>query len=287
MMTEANIRRVNGKVEINFGAVIGIVFLTIGLVIMILPFLYLFSAAFKAPTELKIWPPTLLPKNMANIQNFKDVFKAAPFGRYLINSFTMAAISTVGILLTSSLGGYIFAKFHYKWLDFIFGLVVATAIIPFEIYMIPLYLQMKDLGLVNTLTGMIMPNVVMSFGLFFMRQTVVQQIPDELLEAARVEGASEWRIFFQVVLPLLSSTSAALGVFAFLEGWNSFVWPLLVVSKKTLYNMELGLAMFQSTFSVNVSMTAAGSLVSIIPIFIVYLFMRKQIMQSIAATGLK
>jgi len=286
MNTDVAIRRVNGKVEINFGAILGIILLAIGAIIMVFPFLYLLSAAFKAPTELKIWPPTLLPEHI-NIENFRDVFKAAPFGIYMLNSFLMATFSTIGILLTSALAGYIFAKFHYKWLNFFFALVVATAIIPFEIYMIPLYLQMNDLGLVNTFLGMVMPNLVMSFGLFFMRQTIVQQIPDELLEAARVEGASEWRIFFQVVLPLLGSTMAALGVFAFLEGWNAFIWPLLVASKKTLYTMELGLAMFQSTFSVNVSMVAAGSLISIIPIFIVFVFMRKQIMQSIASTGLK
>jgi multiple sugar transport system permease protein len=153
--------------------------------------------------------------------------------------------------------------------------------------MIPLYLEMNSLGLVNKFAGMVMPYLIMSFGLFFMRQTVIQQIPDELLEAARVEGASEWMIFFKMILPLLKSPMAALGIFAFLDGWNAFVWPLLIVSSKRLYNMELGLAMFQSTYNVNVSLIAAGSLISIIPILTVFILFRKQIMQSIATTGLK
>jgi len=274
------------KNKVDIGGLISTFLLTTGSIVMVFPFLWLVSTAFKNPTELNIWPPTLFPKQM-NLDNFIGVFKAAPFGRYFLNSALLATISTLGILFSSALGGYIFAKFHYKWLNFFFSLVLATAIVPFEIYMIPLYLQMNSLGLVNKFLGMVMPNLIMSFGLFFMRQTIIQQIPDELLEAARVEGASEWRIFFQLILPLLRSTMAALGIFAFLEGWNSFVWPLLIVNTKDLYNMELGLAMFQSTYSVNVSLVSAGSLISIVPIFIVFIIFRKQIIQSIATTGLK
>lgn len=266
--------------------IIGTICLALGTVIMILPFLYLISASFKEPTELNIWPPTFLPKH-PDFENFAKVWAAAPFDRYFLNSLIIASISTVGVLLTSALGGYIFAKFHYKWLDFFFVLIVGTAIIPFEVYMIPLYLQMNSLKLVNTYAGIILPKIVMSFGLFFMRQTVVQQIPDEMVEAARVEGASEWKIFFRIIMPLLRSTMAALGVFAFLQGWNDFVWPLIMVSSKDLFNMELGLTMFQSTYTVDVNLISAGSMISILPIFIVYILFKKQIMQSIATTGMK
>ncbi|MEN6314864.1 MAG: carbohydrate ABC transporter permease [Clostridiaceae bacterium] len=286
MNADIAVNNVNKKSKIDCGGIIGIILLAVGSIVMVFPFLWLISTALKNPTELKIWPPTLIPKQF-NFNNFIGVFKAAPFERYFLNSFLLAAFSTLGILFSSSLAGYIFAKFHYKWLNFFFAIIVGTAIIPFEIYMIPLYLQMNSLGLVNKFLGMVMPNLVMSFGLFFMRQTIVQQIPDELMEAARVEGASEWRIFFSLILPLLRSTMAALGIFAFLEGWNSFVWPLLIVSSKGLYNMELGLAMFQSTYTIDVSLISAGSLISVIPIFIVFILLRKQIMQSIATTGLK
>ena len=261
---------------INIGGIVGAALLCIGSIIMLAPFLWLLSAAFKDPSELNIWPPTFLPKQL-KFENFVDAFSAAPFGRYFLNSFLVASITTAGILITSSLAGYIFAKFHYKWLDVCFTLILGTAIIPFEIYMIPLYLQMNQLNLVNRFLGMVLPNMIMSFGIFFMRQTIIQQIPDELIEAARVEGASEWKIFLQLIMPLLRSTMAALGIFAFLEGWNAFVWPLLIVSSKELYTMELGLAMFQSTFSIDISLVSAGSLVSIIPILIVFVVFRKQI----------
>lgn len=272
--------------NIDAGGIITTGLLFIGSVIMIMPFLWLISAAFKDPSELNIWPPSFLPGHF-DFDNFTAVWKAAPFGRYFLNSLLIASASTVGIILTSSLGGYIFAKFHYKWLDFFFILILGTAIIPFEIYMIPLYIQMNSLKLVNTYAGTILPNIIMSFGLFFMKQTIVQQIPDEMIEAARVEGAPEWAIFFKVILPLLKSTTAALAIFAFLQGWNNFVWPLLIVNSKELFNMELGLSMFQSAFTVDTSLVSAGSLLSILPIFIVFIFFKKQIMQSIASTGMK
>ena len=143
------------------------------------------------------------------------------------------------------------------------------------------------LNLINTYPGLLLPNLVMSFGIFFMRQAVIQQIPDELQEAARVEGASEWRIFFQIVLPLISSTLAALGIFCFMNGWNAFVWPLLVASSSRLFTMELGLANFQTAYSLDINLISAGSLISIAPVLIVFLFLRKQIITSISITGMK
>ena len=153
--------------------------------------------------------------------------------------------------------------------------------------MVPLYLEMVKLRLNDTFTGMVMPYVVMSFGIFFMRQMVIQQVPDELIEAARIDGCGEYRIFFTIVIPLLKSAVAALGILAFVEGWNAFVWPLIIVSSNRLFTMELGLAMFQTTFNVDVGAVAAGSLFSIMPILLVYLLFRKQIMESIALSGLK
>jgi multiple sugar transport system permease protein len=286
MSADAAVYETNKKMKAGWEGIAGTILMALGSVVMVFPFLWLFSTAFKNPAELNLWPPAIIPKQFT-IDNFSGVFKAASFGIYFLNSVLMAVISTSAILFSSALGGYICGKFHYKWLNVFFAAIVGTAIIPFEIYMIPLYLEMNSLGLVNKFAGMVMPYLIMSFGLFFMRQTVIQQIPDELLEAARVEGASEWMIFFKMILPLLKSPMAALGIFAFLDGWNAFVWPLLIVSSKRLYNMELGLAMFQSTYNVNVSLIAAGSLISIIPILTVFILFRKQIMQSIATTGLK
>lgn len=253
---------------------------------MVIPFLWMVSTAFKTPPELNIYPPSFIPQQV-NFNNFVAVFETAPFHLYFFNSFRMAVFSALAIVFTSVIAGYIFAKFRYFGLAFIFSLLLATAIVPFEIYMIPLYLQMQSLDLLNKFSGLVLPYLVMSFGIFFMRQNVIQQIPDEILESARVDGASEWRIFFQLVIPLLVAPMSALGIFAFIEAWNAFVWPLLVVGDKSLFTMELGLAMFQSSFSIDMTVMSAGSVISVIPILIVFIFLRRHIIQSISMTGSK
>jgi multiple sugar transport system permease protein len=266
--------------------VIQILLITIGAVFMLVPFLWMFTTAFKTPTELNIWPPSFLPKSF-DLQNFRAVFTAAPFHKYFMNSVFMAVISSFSIVLTSTLAGYIFGKFDFFGKNVLFSFILATAIVPFEIYMIPLYIQMQQLSLVNTFLGLVMPYFVMSFGIFFMRQNIIQQIPDEIVESARVEGASEWRIFAQILMPLCYAPMSALGIFAFIEAWNSFVWPLLIVNVKELYTMELGLAMFQSSFGIDISVISAGSLMSIAPILLVFIFLRRYILDSISMTGIK
>jgi multiple sugar transport system permease protein len=235
---------------------------------------------------LNAWPPTFVPKRL-HWENFVTLFDTAPFHLYFWNSLRMAATSALAIVLTSVVCGYIFAKFRYYGLAFLFSIFLATAIIPFEIYMIPLYLQVQELGQLNRFGGLVLPYLVMSFGIFFMRQNVIQQIPDELIEAARIDGASEWRIFGQIVAPLLVAPMSALGIFAFIESWNAFVWPLLVAGDKKMFTMELGLAMFQSSFSVDMTVMSAGSVISALPILLVFLFLRRHIIQSVSMTGMK
>ncbi|WP_240417714.1 carbohydrate ABC transporter permease [Paenibacillus periandrae] len=259
-------------------------FLTLGALIMVIPFLWMISTAFKTPPELTIWPPSFIPHQF-NFDNFAAVFDMAPFHLYFYNSLRMAVFSAVAIVFTSVIAGFIFAKFKYFGLTFIFSIFLATAIIPFEIYMIPLYMQIQKLDMLNKFSGLVLPYLVMSFGIFFMRQNVIQQIPDEILESAKVDGANEWRTFFQIVMPLLVAPMSALGIFAFIEAWNAFVWPLLVVGDKSLFTMELGLAMFQSSFSIDMTVMSAGSLISVIPILIVFIFLRRHIIQSISMTG--
>lgn len=260
--------------------------LTVGAFIMLIPFLWMFTTSFKTQPELNIWPPAFLPEHF-HFNNFIAVFKAAPFHLYFMNSLMMATLSAFCIVLTSAIAGYIFAKFQFFGKHILFSLILATAIVPFEIYMIPLYLQMQKIQLVNTFLGLVMPYFVMSFGIFFMRQNIIQQIPDEIVESARVEGASEWKIFYRVVAPLCFPPMSALGIFAFIEAWNSFVWPLIVVNVKPLYTMELGLAMFQSSFNIDITVISAGSLISIAPIMLVFIALRRYILDSIATTGLK
>lgn len=263
--------------------------LTFGALLMVIPFLWMFLTAFKSTAELNIWPPTVLPE-VWHFDNFVQVFKTAPFAQYFLNSCVMSIISTASILFTSTLAGYIFAKYKFAGNKAIFGAVLATAIVPFEVYMIPVFLQLRYNGVMNlidTMGGLVAPYLVMSFGIFFMRQSIIQQIPDELIEAARVDGASEFRIFIQIVMSVLGSSLAALGIFAFLEAWNAYVWPLLVANSDSLFTMELGLSAFQSAFTLNIPLITAGSLISILPIMIVYIILRRQILESFSSTGLK
>jgi multiple sugar transport system permease protein len=267
-------------------SVISTLILMIGAIIMVIPFLWMVGTAFKTSTEVNAWPPTFIPKQF-NFNNFTAVFETAPFHLYFLNSLKMATVSALAILFTSLISGYIFAKFRYYGLAFIFSIFLTTAIVPFEIYMIPLYLQMQKLELLNKFGGLVLPYLVMSFGIFFMRQNMVQQISDEMIEAARIDGASEWRIFSQIVVPLMVAPMSALSIFAFIEAWNAFIWPLLVVGDKKMFTMELGLAGFQGSFSIDMTVLSAGSVISVLPILIVFLFLRRHIIQSVSMTGSK
>ena len=262
------------------------ILLTLGALLMVIPFIWMVLTAFKTTAELNQWPPTIFPQTW-RFENFVDVFRTAPFGKYFLNSLIMSVVSTLAILYTSTTAGYIFAKFRFFGRGTIFGVVLATAIVPFEVYMIPVFMQLRDLSLINTMMGLTAPYLVMSFGIFFMRQNISALVPDEIIEAARADGASEFRIFFQIVIPMLGSSLAALGIFAFLEAWNAYVWPLIMVNSDALFTMELGLSQFQSAFTLNIPLITAGSLISILPILIVYIILRRQILDSFATTGMK
>ena len=255
-------------------------------IIVLVPFFFMLGAAFKPGSEINAYPPTIIPKDFT-IVNFHTLLETAPFIRFFFNSLTVAVFSAIGVVFTSTISGFVFAKYRFWLNSVLFALVFSTSIIPFEVYMVPLYTQMVGWNLNNTMTCLILPYLVMSFGVFFMRQLIAQQIPDDLLDAARIDGASEFRIFFQILFPLLQSGVAALAILAFVEGWNAFVWPLITVSNNRLFTMELGLALFQTTFNVDLGAVGAGSLCSAAPILIVFFIFRRQIMDSIAMTGMK
>lgn len=260
--------------------------LIIGAVIMILPFIWMLSTSLKLPEDVLSWPPELFPKRVT-IGNYVTVFATAPFVRFFINSVMMATVSTFSIFLTSSLGGYIFGKFNFPGKNFLFILILATAMVPFETYMVPLYLAMVKVKWVNTFPGLVAPYLVMSYGIFFIRQNVIASLPDELLDAARIDGAGEFWIYWRVVLPLLKGPSGALAIFAFMQTWAAFIWPLIITSSRELWTMELGLGMFQYRFTVDLGPINAGSMISIFPVLTVFLLLRRHIVKGIAMTGMK
>jgi multiple sugar transport system permease protein len=253
---------------------------------MILPLVLLVGNAFKTPAEMLVWPPTVVPAD-PTLDNFRAVLAETPLLTWIANSFLFAILSTLAILATSSIAGYIFGKFRYSAFNLIFGVILATAIVPFEVYMIPLYFQVKDLGLLNTTGGLLVGYLVMSFGIFLIRQNVIHSIPDELLEAARIDGAGEFYIFARIVLPLLRAPLGALAVLAFFQAWTAFAWPLIVAATRESYTIEVGLALFQTGFTVDLGRLSAASAIVLLPSVSLFVFLRRNFVQGVAGTGLK
>ncbi|WP_255509661.1 ABC transporter permease subunit [Oceaniovalibus sp. ACAM 378] len=195
--------------------------------------------------------------------------------------------SSISIVATSAIAGYVVAKFPFRSINIVFFLFLATANVPFEVYMIPLYFQVKQLGLLNSVPGLLVGYLVMSFGIFLIRQNVLSSIPDELIEAARVDGAGEFWIFWHIVLPLLRGPLAALAVLAFFQSWTAFAWPIIVATKRSAYTIEVGLALFQTGYTVDLRRLSAASACVLVPSLLAFVLLRRSFVQGVAASGMK
>ena len=253
---------------------------------MLLPLILLVANAFKTPEEMIAWPPTIIPAD-PTLENFTSVLKDTPLLRWIGNSLGFAIMSSIAIVATSSIAGYVVGKFRYRTINVVFFLFLATAVIPFEVYMIPLYFQVKDLGGLNTVWGLLIGYLVMSFGIFLIRQNVNTAIPDELIEAARIDGASETWIFFHIALPLLRGPLAALGVLAFFQAWTAFAWPMIVATKRGAYTIEVGLAQFQTGYTIDLGRLSAASAAVLIPSVLTFVLLRRNFVEGISASGMK
>lgn len=266
-------------------AVVAYVVATIFAFTAVTPFLWVLMTALKPDPEINAWPPQLLPQE-PTLEHFRQILGKENFLRYVLNSLIIALSSMSAILVTSSLAGFVFAKYKFPLRGVLFAVILATAIIPLEVYIIPLYLLVFGAKLMNSYLALVFPFVIMTFGVFFMRQ-VIMSIPDELLEAARIDGASEFWIYLRVVLALSRNGLMALGVFAFSEAWANFIWPLVVVTSKDMYTTELGLATYQRQFYIEYGPISAGAVISILPMLVVFSLLRRHIMKGIATSGLK
>jgi multiple sugar transport system permease protein len=255
-------------------------------VLFLLPLIMLVANGFKTPQEILVWPPTILP-NDPTLDNFYRVFSETPLFKWIFNSLSFAVLSMIAIVITSTLAGYVIAKFQFWTINVIFILFLATAIIPFEVYMIPLYFQVKALGALNSIGGLLIGYLVMSFGIFLIRQNVISSVPDELLEAARIDGAGEFWIFWHVVVPLLKGPIAALSVLAFFQAWTTFAWPIIVLTRKTAFTIEVGLANFQSAYTIDLALLSAASAAVMVPSVLVFVLLRRSFVEGIAASGMK
>lgn len=253
---------------------------------MLFPLLWLVSTSLKSPTEnIFQFPPQLLP-SQPTFQNFVTVWQSNPFGQYLFNS-TIVAVLTVGLnLLFCSLAAYPLARLSFWGRDLIFTGVVSTIMIPFQIVMIPLYILTVQLGLRNTYLGVIFPGIASAFGIFLLRQAF-QGVPKELEEAARMDGCSELGLWWNVMLPAIRPALVTLAIFVFIGSWSDFLWPLIVLDRPEYYTLPLGVASLAGTFSLDWRLIAAGSVISIAPVLLFFLFMQRYIVPTDTGSGVK
>jgi multiple sugar transport system permease protein len=249
-----------------------------------LPFVWLVFASFKNFREL-VSSRELLPR-VWTLANYEDILSRVNFAIAFQNSVVAAVTVTFATLLTSSMVGYIFAKYQFWGKEKLFMLLLATLMVPFAVVLVPLYIIIGDLGLINHLGGIIITGLWSTFGIFFMRQ-FMETIPFELIDAARIDGASEWRIFLSIVVPMSTSPLAALAVFIFLGNWDSFLWPLVVLNSPDKQTLPLVLAGLRNLFWTRYEIWAAGSMLTVIPVMLIYSFASKYFIQGIAMTGLK
>lgn len=260
--------------------------LTLGLIIMIGPFVWMVMDSFKGQAELAQLPPTWYPVS-PTLNNYSRLFTDFNFPQYFLNTVILAVSITVLNLLFCSMLGYALAKLRFRGRKALFLLVLATLMVPSTVTLVPLFVLMSKLQLVNTLTAVILPESAGALGVFLMRQFMLD-IPDELLDAARVDGASEFFIYWRVVLPLSGPALATLTILTFLASWNDFIWPLIVLTNDQSYNLPVALATFAiGQHGSDYGLLLAGSVLVVTPIVIVFLLLQRYFTQGIAMTGLK
>lgn len=260
--------------------------LSFGALIMVVPFIWMLTTSLSRkanqsmPRIPSFWPPD------PSLFNYTIASANLPIWRYYLNSMFVVGVTTFGYLLFSAAAGYAFSKGRFPGRSFFFIVFLSTLFIPFETRMIPLYHLMADLGLTNTYWALILPFLAGGFGTFLMRQTI-STIPDELIEAARIDGASEFRIFVQIALPLCKPTLATLAILSIIWRWNDVLWPLLVTSDRNLYTVTQGLALAGRSSGIYVGVALATAVMAILPVIVAYLFLQRYVIRSVISSGVK
>jgi multiple sugar transport system permease protein len=269
------------------GRVLIYLLLTVGCLVTLLPFLWMVSTSIKSSTEIIRLPPTLIPEK-PTLQSFRTIFTdpRVPLVRFYLNSTVVSVTVVAMVLLTSSLAGFVFAKYQFFGKGPLFTFVLATMMIPFQVTMIPLYLILVRLHLTDSLWGLVVPGAANAFGIFLMRQ-FVEGIPDELIDAARIDGASEFGIYTRVVLPQMGPALATLGIFQFMGTWNDYLWPLIVITTTERRTLPIMLTWYNSQHGSRHDLSMAASVLVILPILVVYFLFQRWIVQGITLTGFK
>ena len=261
-----------------------LVLLAAGLV-MVVPFIWMVSTALKGNSEIYIYPPTWLPEQI-HLENFSRAWRFAPFGRFYVNSIFVAVTITLSQVVTSALAGYVFARVRFPGRDVIFYMYVATLIVPTQVTMLPLFLMMNELKWINTYEGLIMPFLANAFVVFFLRQ-FFSTIPQELEDAAKIDGCSRTRFILQVLLPLSRPALASIGLFTFLGQWNSYIWPLIITNSTRMRTLPIGLRYFVEESGAQYNYMMAAALITVAPVVLLFFLAQRQFIESIARTGVK
>lgn len=259
--------------------------LIVGLVVSVLPFVWMLSTSFKSQGGIFAYPPQWLPTD-PTLDWYRQLFKDVDFFLYFRNSFIVASTVTILNLFFCSMAGYAFAKLRFAGRRRIFAFLMATLMIPGQITMIPVFLFLKQLGLLNTYWGLILPSSVGIFGIFLIRQ-FMYTIPDDLIEASRIDGCSELRIYWSIILPLCKPVLATLGIFTFMGSWNDFLWPLIVMVGEDRYTLPVALANLNGQYATKFGLLMAGAVVVVIPVILIFILAQKYVIRGIATTGLK
>jgi multiple sugar transport system permease protein len=275
------------RLRYSLGQIVVYVLLILGLSMTLMPFLWMILSSFKTSTEILRTPPTFWPEN-PTLNNYLTILNdpKLPLARFYGNSLFVAVANVTSTLFTSSLVGFLFAKYQFRGKRLLFGWFLLTMMIPGQITMIPGYLILARVGLLNSLWGLVVFSALDAFGIFMMRQ-FIETLPNELLDAARIDGASEWQLYWRIVLPQLGPPLATLGILAFMQNWNAYLWPMVVITKIDRRTLPIILTWYNSQHSTQPNITMAATVMIVIPILIVYFIFQRWIVRGFATSGLK
>ncbi len=273
------------KPAINWRKVLVVLILSFGAALMIIPYYWMFLSSVKPPAELHTYPPRFYVMH-PTLKPYIDLFTLLPMARSLFNSLFVASSVTASNVFLCSLAGYAFAKFRFPGRDLIFFVLLSSMMIPWQVNLIPGFLIIKQFGWLNTFYALIIPKLALPFGIFLCRQYIMS-IPNDLIEAARIDGCSELTIYWRVIFPLITPALATLAIFTFLAQWNDFVWPLIVVQDSHMRTVPLIIAVLNGQFGSNFAMIMAGAVVITLPMIVVFLMFQRQFIKGVFLTTIK
>jgi multiple sugar transport system permease protein len=259
--------------------------LIVAAVVLIFPFVWMLSGSFKDNLEVVRMPPNLIPDTF-RFTNYIEITKYFPIYRFLGNSVAVSFVTTAAQIVVCAMAAFVFAKIPFRGRETLFVLYLITMMIPLQVTMTPLFIVFQKLHLTNTYLGLILPGIFSAYGTFLLRQHIMT-IPDPLIEAARMDGASYVRVFVSIILPLSKPALATLAIFAFMASWNNFLWPLIITSDKELMTLPIGLSKLQGRWATEWNILMAGNVISFIPIFIVFLFASRYFIKGMTMSGVK